>query len=36
MSDSMWKPLEHLSNVQDLITDFYHLHPMAEGAPKDV
>ncbi len=36
MSDSTWEPTEHLDNAQDLITDFYHLHPMAEGAPKDV
>ncbi len=36
MSDSTWEPLEHLSNTQDLITNFYRLHPMAEGAPKDV
>ncbi len=36
MSDSMWEPLEHLSNAQDLIIDFYCLHPMADGAPKDI
>jgi len=36
MSDSMWEPKEHLSNAQDLITNFYRLHPMADGAPKDV
>src|SRR6266702_822129 len=34
MSDSMWEPLEHLSNAQDLITNYYH--PMANGAPKDI
>ncbi len=34
MSDSTWEPLEHLNNAQDLITDFYRLYPMAEGAPK--
>ena len=26
MSDSIWEPLEHLSNAQDLITDYYCLH----------
>ncbi len=36
MSDSTWEPKEHLSNAQDLITDFYCLHPMAKGAPKNV
>ncbi len=35
MSDSTWEPPEHLNNAQDLITDFYRLHPMAEGAPKE-
>jgi len=35
MSDSMWEPPEHLNNAQDLVTDFYHLHPMAEGVPKE-
>ena len=34
MSDSTWEPPEHLNNAQDLITNFYHLHPMAKGAPK--
>ncbi len=34
MSDSTWEPPAHLNNTQDLITDFYCLHPMAEGAPK--
>ncbi len=36
MSDSTWEPLEHLNNAQDLITDFYRLHPMADGALKDI
>src|SRR6266702_1922219 len=36
MSDSMWEPPEHLSNAQDLITNYYHLHPMANRAPKDI
>ncbi len=36
MSDSTWEPPEHLNNAQDLITDFYRLHPMAEGAPKEI
>ncbi len=36
MSDSMWEPPEHLSNAQDLITEYCCLHPMAEGAPKNV
>ncbi len=35
MSDSTWEPLAHLNNAQDLITDFYRLHPMAKGAPKE-
>ncbi len=36
MSDSTWEPPEHLNNAQDHIADFYRLHPMAEGAPKEV
>ncbi len=36
ISDSTWEPLEHLKHTQDLITNFYHLHPMADGVPKDV
>ncbi len=36
MSDNMWEPLEHLKNALDLITGFYCLHPIAEGAPKEV
>ena len=36
MSDSTWEPPEHLNNTQDLITNFYHLHPMAKGAPKAI
>ncbi len=35
MSDSTWEPLAHLNNAQDLIANFYHLHPMAKGAPKE-
>jgi len=35
MSDNTWEPPAHLNNAQDLIADFYHLHPMAEGAPKE-
>ena len=36
MSDSTWEPRAHLHNAQDLITDFYRLHPMADGAPTEV
>ncbi len=36
MSDSMWEPPEHLNNAQDLISDFYRLHPMADGVPKEI
>ena len=34
MSDSTWEPRENLTHSQSAITDFYRLHPNAEGAPK--
>ncbi len=36
MSNNIWEPLEHLKNAPDLITNFYHLHPMFKGVLKDL
>ncbi len=33
MSDSTWEPIEHLKHTPELIDDFYHRYPNAEGAP---
>ncbi len=32
-SDSTWEPVEHLKHTPELIADFYHRYPNAEGAP---
>src|SRR6266571_6821296 len=34
-SDSTWEPVEHLKHAPELITDFYHRYPNAEGVPQN-